>query len=778
MAQPTVNLFISAVTDEFGRYREALRDFVGRPGVRVEEQSGFIRNGLPILTELNGYVERCDAVVHLVGERTGNAVDDGIPGDENRRALLKCLPDLPDRLALRESELQGISYTQWEGILALYHLRPLFVATPTRDVRRDSEVHDPVIRERQSQSQREHLRRLEGLEKWPDFAFESTHHLCLQVYRVLADRLPRPDVPVSPCLPPSLGHLFKGRDRWLSRMWDEFGQSRNGDAVRLVLHGMGGEGKTQLAAEYAYSCANHHNALLMVSAESSATWQSSWSDLCRVLKLPQAASDNLDTKIQATLDWMSRRENRGWLMIIDNVDDQPMFERVVQQVRSLHHGTILLTSRIRRWPMEFIALELDSLSPEAALEYMLESTEAHRNRSDDEESSDEEATDARSIVDHLGCLALGLVQAAGTINTLRLSLRDYLRQWEEAKEDLIDDADFDPVRLGYPRSVASTWLATYRQLPPDSALVLDALCWLSPAAIPERIVADPWTESMLQRVPESIRDDVGRLDRRSLIPLYDFSLAYSPKGNQRLLSIHRLVQQVGRIWQRKRSPDPVARSLAYQMLRRDLVRDGRVQTLNILPELRSLVPPVQHVVEQPDFVETNAPLASRFGYELSTIFETQGSLSDAQTYADMSVQIARTLPRDDLPPQSTLVNGLSQLAQVLRSRGLLDDSIAAAREHLSLCEDLCRREPDNMAHQRDLGIALNNVGRVLENKGDQEGALKRFSKSQEIREDLCRREPDNMAHQRDLGIALNNVGSVLENKGDQEGALKRFSKSQ
>ena len=56
MPETTVNIFISAVSDEFASYRKALVEFVDRKGVRIEEQDGFIQNGFPILTLLNDYI--------------------------------------------------------------------------------------------------------------------------------------------------------------------------------------------------------------------------------------------------------------------------------------------------------------------------------------------------------------------------------------------------------------------------------------------------------------------------------------------------------------------------------------------------------------------------------------------------------------------------------------------------------------------------------------------------------------------------------------------------
>ncbi|MEZ6091849.1 MAG: hypothetical protein R3C05_28360 [Pirellulaceae bacterium] len=168
---------------------------------------------------------------------------------------------MPDRFKLSADEWNQLSYTQWEALLAIHHQRRLYVAVPEADALCDSQLVDATIANRQAESQRAHLDQLRALEKYPDFGFESKHHLCLQVYRVLYDILPRPDVPISPQMPPSLGRLFKGRDPWLAKIRQAIRERENEDAVRVVLHGTGGLGKTQLASEYAYACSHEHVAV-------------------------------------------------------------------------------------------------------------------------------------------------------------------------------------------------------------------------------------------------------------------------------------------------------------------------------------------------------------------------------------------------------------------------------------------------------------------------------------------------------------------------------------
>ena len=73
MAGPSVKLFISCVSGEFGAYRDALRHALTRPNVEVKIQEDFKPLGGDTLHVLEDYIEQCEAVVHLVGDIAGSA---------------------------------------------------------------------------------------------------------------------------------------------------------------------------------------------------------------------------------------------------------------------------------------------------------------------------------------------------------------------------------------------------------------------------------------------------------------------------------------------------------------------------------------------------------------------------------------------------------------------------------------------------------------------------------------------------------------------------------
>jgi hypothetical protein len=122
----SAQIFLSTVSDEFRAYRDQLRSDLTRPNVEVKVQEDFKDLGGDTLGKLDVYIAHCDAVVHLAGDMTGSD-----PGEHALKALRAKYPDLADKLpplgeALRNGS--GVSYTQWEAWLALYHGRLLFIA--------------------------------------------------------------------------------------------------------------------------------------------------------------------------------------------------------------------------------------------------------------------------------------------------------------------------------------------------------------------------------------------------------------------------------------------------------------------------------------------------------------------------------------------------------------------------------------------------------------------------------------------------------------------------
>jgi len=131
----SVKIFLSTVSDEFRRYRDLLRSDLTRHNVEVKVQEDFQDLGGETLDKLDVYIAACDAVVHLVGDMTC-----AYPGERGSTALLAKYPNLRRKLPPLGAALKdgvGVSYTQWEAWLALYHDKLLLIARAAETAERE-----------------------------------------------------------------------------------------------------------------------------------------------------------------------------------------------------------------------------------------------------------------------------------------------------------------------------------------------------------------------------------------------------------------------------------------------------------------------------------------------------------------------------------------------------------------------------------------------------------------------------------------------------------------
>ncbi|MEP6871629.1 MAG: DUF4062 domain-containing protein [Anaerolineaceae bacterium] len=118
-------VFVSAVSKELGGARLEVARVLRRKGIDVTDQAHFRQGGGVLLEKLRDEIERCDAVVCLVGDHPGEG-----PTAEHARALGQ--NDLFDRYAAATGTEEA-SYTQWEFLLAKTFGKAtyVFIAEPT-----------------------------------------------------------------------------------------------------------------------------------------------------------------------------------------------------------------------------------------------------------------------------------------------------------------------------------------------------------------------------------------------------------------------------------------------------------------------------------------------------------------------------------------------------------------------------------------------------------------------------------------------------------------------
>ncbi len=172
----SAKIFLSTVSDEFRAYRDQLRSDLTRHNVEVKVQEDFKDLGGDTLDKLDVYIAHCDAVVHLAGDMTGSD-----PGEHELGALRVKYPDLADKLpplgeAVRNGS--GVSYTQWEAWLALYHGKLLFIAEAADSAERGPKY---VQTDASRAAQAAHLARLKAMGRYPGCTFASPDDLAKHI---------------------------------------------------------------------------------------------------------------------------------------------------------------------------------------------------------------------------------------------------------------------------------------------------------------------------------------------------------------------------------------------------------------------------------------------------------------------------------------------------------------------------------------------------------------------------------------------------------------------
>ena len=287
---------------------------------------------------------------------------------------------------------------------------------------------------------------------------------------VLPDALAMPPVQVTELR--GQGHLLDFADRVdeLARLHELLTGEQ---AAPVVLYGLGGVGKSQLAVEYAHARSDELPVVWTARADDLSVLAADLAALGVATGAADAAEPDIEVQLVATRGWLA--SHQGWLVIIDNVDDPAVMPTVHRLLPGGRLGQVIITSRISAWPGRFHRLEVTALDIDPAARLLLRSTA----------DADEQA--AQSLAGDLGGLPLALQQAASYCQQNGKTLAGYLTLFRDTKRQarlLAAGHDGD-------ETVATTWAVSIGQVRhsnPAAAAMLDVLAYLAPDAIPRNLL--------------------------------------------------------------------------------------------------------------------------------------------------------------------------------------------------------------------------------------------------------------------------------------------------
>ncbi|KAK3367393.1 P-loop containing nucleoside triphosphate hydrolase protein [Lasiosphaeria ovina] len=345
---------------------------------------------------------------------------------------------------------------------------------------------------------------------------------------------------------------FYGRDDVLSKIESILDQpdSTMPTLHSVLLHGMGGVGKSQTAMNYAHTRQDKYQVILWIRSETPLSLNASMTEIARRLSFPGSDSPGSDeSNLSHFHKWLSRRAARKngpqLLLIYDNV---PQMDDNLQKYMPRAPGHVIITSRNRR--TEFSATSsLISLRPFSAeaggilLKRLLRYPQKQLLG-----EADEKATTA--LAKEVGGLPLGIRHMAGLMNERSDSPAStfYDKYMKFPRELMMQagpavDYEKDISRSGDEHPLDRVWTISFGSLKLPQRTLLGIASLLSPDQIPQYLFSDKCLKDAPVGDLRLVCSVVG-LDM-SLVGLANIALI---DRNSDPFSIHRLVQDAFRHW--------------------------------------------------------------------------------------------------------------------------------------------------------------------------------------------------------------------------------------
>jgi tetratricopeptide (TPR) repeat protein len=513
---------------------------------------------------------------------------------------------------------------------------------------------------------------------------------------------------------------FTGRDDNLAAIHDHFAGRGH-----VALCGLGGTGKSALAAEYAYRFANDYAGVWWAPAEQRTLLVASLAALGGRLDPRLANVSDQETAAKAGLARLAGMVT-PLLLIYDNVETPD----AVRDLLPARGARVLLTTQWSDWAGMAAEVKLDSLREDVAAQFLQSRTE--RN----------DPSGALRLAQALGCLPLALEHAGAYCRLAgrSLSFDDYRKRI---------DTHVTRLPKGYPASVARTFAMAIEKAAaeaPHAETLLGLFAFLAPESIP------------LDLVGENILDIDARSD--ALIALASTSLIEHQElaDAAPAVTVHRLVQAAMRS---RLTTNAVAASVLETLAGalEAAVPEGAHDTPSHWPVCSQLLPHVLAFREHAAAAGLKTGAFALVCDRMGEFLYARGSLESAKLMFRQAVDVGcEAFGARDL----AVAKATNNLALVMHDLNPGDDAEALLRQALDIEQECVGKEHSSY------GRTLTSLASVLSARGHIEEA------------ESCLRDAISLGEvtlgrgHRDVAMRLGNLATLLYRKGQNSEAEALF----
>jgi hypothetical protein len=389
---------------------------------------------------------------------------------------------------------------------------------------------------------------------------------------VAGSREPVARLPVR--LPPRLG-VLAGREQLLADIHAVLTGGNQPPPRAVVLSGLGGVGKSSVAAEYAHRHLAELGVAWQLAAEDGAVLALEMAELAAQLGGRDMADlrDPVASAHAVLAAWPAE-----WLLVFDNAPDEPSVRRFLPPTG---RGRVVITSQSQHW-QGLPLLDVEVLDTRTAAGFLVDRT------------GDPDLAAAAALARELGGLPLALEQAAAYIRATGDTSARYLNVFRDRRAELLSRGE----AAGHPLSVAATFELALSRLDveaPPAVVLLRLLACLAPEPVPLDLLLA--SSGFAGDIPGAVsgtvvpllsdyvaaRDAVAALRRFSLITL---------AGNG-LVLMHRLVRAITLDLM---SPDQAKSFRHAAAVLTEAAIPGQVAMPNTWPACAALLPHVRAIL--------------------------------------------------------------------------------------------------------------------------------------------------------------------------------------
>lgn len=224
---------------------------------------------------------------------------------------------------------------------------------------------------------------------------------------------------------------FIGRTDILEKIEEGFAAPVVRGSRIVVLHGLGGQGKTQIALEICRRAKeNGIEAIFWVDTSSAHTVKKSFKTIAEATKRPHehVPDDATEIILSKFGNWP-----RPWIMVFDNYDDVQGFDDIGDMIPSAANGCVLVTSRNTESSQlastADSSIELLGLSEKDTLEVLFNSAKQKAN--------EQVLEHAKKIVQRLVYHSFAITQAGSYIRQKKIHMDQFLGHYETHRANIL-----------------------------------------------------------------------------------------------------------------------------------------------------------------------------------------------------------------------------------------------------------------------------------------------------------------------------------------------------